>query len=606
VKWYSGPLGLAVFAVACAVYTQTAGYSFTYDDVKIVQERELFHNIGAFREILHTRWWSNGLYRPLTALTMAANWTASGGNPHAFHVINLLLHGAASVAVYALGCALLGVGGGLVAGLLFAVHPVHVEAVANIVGRAELLAALFAVLAALLYRIDGQLADRNDRASWRRGLVTVGTLLCTLFAMASKESAFAVPGLLLLVDWFDAWSTSRRFGATVHRHWLLWVGAVVVGLGFLVVRASVVGDLTGTEVAPGLEGLGLIDRGIVMLPVMLQYARLLFFPLKLSADYSPDFLPADPTFTGPAWAGLGLLLLAIGVAVWSRRRAPAVAFSLGWMGATLLIVANVLAPTGVLLAERSMYLPSVGAALLAAWVCCRIAERRPALAGAVVGLAVVAGAARTVTRNPMWRSNETFFPQLVQDAPGSYRAMWVKSMLTANAGDLRRSEALLREAIRIYPLGPGVWRDLGALMHDHGRDAEAADYFWASWRLDQSRVLEAQRAVSDGIRAGAVDTAEARLREAQRAEPDDNGLTLAAAELALARGEPRRAMTLRRQVAWRFPKSATSWVLTAQAALRAHDCGELRRSTTQLRTLQPTSAELPRLEAGADSLSCTT
>lgn len=603
-KRYSGLLALAVFAVACAVYAQTAGYGFAYDDVKIVQERLLFHDIHRFREILLTRWWANGLYRPFTALTLAANWSWGGGDPAAFHVTNVLLHALASVAVFWLGRSLLGVRGGLVAGLLFAVHPVHVEAVANVVGRAEVLAALFAVLAALLYRVDGELADRGEHTSWRRGLVTAGTLACTLLAMASKESAFAVPGLLLLVDWFDAWSSSRRFAETVRRHWVLWVGAVVVGVGFLTLRASVVGDLSGTEVAPGLEGLGLVDRTIAMLPVVLQYARLLFFPLALSADYSPDFLPAVPELTGGAWAGLGLVLLAIGAGIWARRRAPAVAFALGWMGATLIIVANVLVPTGVLLAERTLYLPSIGAVLLVAWALSRIAQHRPVLAGAVVAVAMVAGSARTVARNPMWRDNDAFFPQLVQDAPGSYRAIWVASMLSAVAGDLRRSEALLREAIHIYPLSAALWRDFATLMHDQGRYAESANYYWASWRLDHERVVAAQRAVVDGIQAGAVDTAEARLQEALRTAPDEPVLKLAAADVALARGEPRRAMILRRQVAWRVPNDANTWALTARAALLARDCGELRRATDRVRSLHPASPELPNLQAGADSLRC--
>jgi len=126
---------LLVFGTAAAVFAQTAAYDFTFDDIGIIKNRELFHSLAHWREILVSAWWTNTLYRPLTALTLAANWSASGGAPWLFHATNALMHAAASVLVFLLGRRLLK-RGALAAGLLFAVHPVHVEAVANVVGRA--------------------------------------------------------------------------------------------------------------------------------------------------------------------------------------------------------------------------------------------------------------------------------------------------------------------------------------------------------------------------------------------------------------------------------------------------------------------------------------
>src|SRR5690242_12506729 len=83
---------LLVFCAAAAVFAQTAGYDFTFDDVGVIKNRELFHSLANWREILVSAWWTNTLYRPLTALTLAANWSASGGAPWVFHVTNALLH----------------------------------------------------------------------------------------------------------------------------------------------------------------------------------------------------------------------------------------------------------------------------------------------------------------------------------------------------------------------------------------------------------------------------------------------------------------------------------------------------------------------------------
>ena len=358
------PWLLLVAVVACAVYAQTAGYDFAYDDLQVIRERPLFHSLANWREILTASWWpAKNLYRPFTALTLAVNWVAGGGAPGAFHLTNIALHAIASVLVYLLARELIGDAAALAAGLLFAVHPVHVEAVANLVGRAEVLATIFVVLAVLAYRLDGRMAERGDQTSWRRYATAGVTLAATGLALASKESAFALPALLLLVDWLDG-AKQGRGGLGVERHWVLWLGTVGVALAWLLWRANVVGDLTGREVAPGLEDAGLVDRTIAMLPVVLQYGRLLFVPARLSADYSPDFLVLGAGLSPAVVAGFVALVGAVVVAWIARRRAPPAVFALGWIAATILIVANILVPTGVILAERTLYLPSVGAVLL--------------------------------------------------------------------------------------------------------------------------------------------------------------------------------------------------------------------------------------------------
>jgi len=600
-----GPIAL-VLVVACAVYAQTVRYDFTFDDVLVIVRRPLFHDIGAWRDILGASWWTNKtLYRPLTALTFAANWSLGHGSPHPFHVLNVLLHAATCALVLLLARRLLGPGAGLVAALLFAVHPVHVEAVANVVGRAEVLSTLFAVLAVLCYQWDGELADAGDHSSLRRVGASLGTIACTVLALASKESAFAVPGLLLLSDLLDADRAGRPFEQKARRHILLWVAVIVAGLVWLALRARIVGDLTGREVAPGLESLGLVARTKVMLAIVPHYFRLLFFPLKLSADYSPDFLPAIAEWTVRGVFGAALVLLTAGVALAARRRAPIVTFAIGWMAATIAIVANVLVPTGVLLAERTLYLPSVGTVLLLGWLWTLLDRWRPAAAVATAALFVLAGAVRTVTRNPVWRSNATVLPSLVRDAPGSYHAVWVAGMLAAERNQADSAEWYLRKALVIRPLAPPVWRDLASLLDLEGRYGESATAFWTSWRLDHERLIELERAVLNGVKAGQVDTAEARLNEALSVVPKDRAeVRLAQAEIAMARGQPRKAMTLRRLVAFEFPTFTRSWELTAEAALAAHDCIELARSTSRIRAIDSTLASLPRLEGGLRELGC--
>jgi len=118
---------LLVFLAGVALYVPTARYGFTYDDVPIIAGQPLLHSLAHWREILALPWWKYDLYRPLTSLTLAADWSLSGGNPQLFHLNNALLHGLASLLVFLLAVDLLPYGA-LVAGVVFAVHPVHVEA----------------------------------------------------------------------------------------------------------------------------------------------------------------------------------------------------------------------------------------------------------------------------------------------------------------------------------------------------------------------------------------------------------------------------------------------------------------------------------------------
>jgi hypothetical protein len=586
------------------VYAQTAHYDFAYDDLQVIRDRPQFHSLANWREILTASWWpARNLYRPLTALTLAVNWAAGGGSASAFHLTNIILHAIASVLVYLLARELIGAAGAAVAGLLFAVHPVHVEAVANLVGRAEVLATIFVVAAVLVYRLDGRLADRGDASSWRRYATAFGTLAATALALASKESAFALPALLLLVDWLDSSQQGKR-GLGVDRHWVLWLGAVGVAFAWLLWRSTVVGDLTGREVAPGLEDKGLIGRTVTMLPVILQYGRLLFTPARLSADYSPNFLVLGSGLTLAGLAGILTLIIAVSAAWLGRRRFPVITFALGWIGATVLIVANVLVPTGVILAERTLYLPSVGAVLVLGAIGRSVYARwrRPALIG--VAVLVAAGAARTVTRNPVWRDNQTLFPQIIRDAPGSSHGAWIAGGLAEERGDLREAERMFRRSLAINPLAWNAWRDLGRVLEKQGRYREASEKWWAAWQLNNDALLTAQRSILVTLRVGRVDTAAARVAIAQAARPLSWQLWLAAAEVALAQGNPLRAMTLARQAAWQFPDSVRFWGLTAAAALDARQCAQLTRSLDRLHALQADSARVAPLERGARKLGC--
>jgi protein O-mannosyl-transferase len=590
--------------VAFAVYASTIPFEFVYDDVSVILNNPRLHSLDNWREILVTSWWPRGLYRPLTSLTLAANWAAGGGAPSSFHLVNVLLHTAVTILVYLLGMRFLPVAGALAAALLFAVHPVHVEAVANLVGRAEVLASLFTIAAALLYLRYGELLRTGEGTRSGRWFLGGATLATLGLGLASKESAFAAPGILLVVDWARSSLAGEPFGARLRRNSPLWIGSVIVAVLWLALRSRILGDLAGDIPAPGLGDASLPERFVMMLPVFPEYLRLLLFPVRLSADYSPDFLPVSAAFGGGGLLGLALFGACVAVAVFCRRRAPMVSAGLGWAGVALLIVSNLIVPTGVLLAERTLYLASVGVCLAAGWLWYELFHRRERVAIAVLAILVAAGAARTHARAGVWRDNTTFFPQLVRDAPGSYRADWVAAMLAYVGGDSTSGERLMRKGLATYQGNSAMWADFARVMERQRRWSEAANYYWASFRTDPRRDVEAARAIASHIEAGELDSAQGRLQVAEATLPPSTDLAISASHLALARGDPRRALELRRRVALARPDDWRYWLLTADAAVRARSCEDLTRSIERLRSLRPGMPRLAQLQDSARAAEC--
>jgi protein O-mannosyl-transferase len=295
------------------------------------------------------------------------------------------------------------------------VHPVHVEAVANIAGRAELMAALFAILAVYA-------ALARDQLGW--------SALAAGLALLCKENGAVVPALI-------AWGWMVGLARPSRRRIAMYVASwIAVGAVYGLVRWYVLRPYAGVfNMAAQFVGASPFEIRLTAVAAFADFARLLVLPLHLRVDYSPAertlvTSPLDPRFL------LGVLCFALWAGLlwvaWRRRRRVE-AFGLGWIGVGLLPVANLLYPAGVLVAERTLYLPSAGLALavgsaFAAWVerggeagagGAKLAERQRTYA-VVLGLLVVAGGVRSYLRAPVWRDELTVVLSEFEDSPRSF------------------------------------------------------------------------------------------------------------------------------------------------------------------------------------------
>lgn len=459
--------GWLAVAVAIVVAAPSLGNGFAYDDLPLVVENARITTLLPPWEYLTQSYWpAGGLYRPLTVWLLALQWKLGHGTPWIFHATNVALHALVTGLVYLLARRLKTPAWAGVAAVLFAVHPVHVEAVANVVGLSELLCSAF-VLGSVLVAMRGV----RDGFTPATRFATIG---CAMLAAICKEQGFVTPALLLAATAVACppWRTALRRVAPVAAAMALLLAAL------LFLRAGVLGGLAGDEPAAPLRGLAPSARMLVALGTVPEWIRLLLWPARLSFDYSP---PGYGVASAPgAIHALALLLLvATGWVAWAgRTRAPAISLGIVWAAIALLPVSNLVLPTGILLAERTLYLASVGAALAAAglaasashWMASRIGAR--AVLAAVVAV-VFLGAARSVTRAAVWRDNERLLQQVAVEAPRNYRAHRTLALHLDRQGRLDDAAQEYRRSIELWGRDGRVYEDLAILLDRQGRDADA-------------------------------------------------------------------------------------------------------------------------------------
>jgi protein O-mannosyl-transferase len=396
-------LYLAVAACAVLVYIGALWNKFALDDMYIVVLNRFVREPGAWWRAFGEPYWAGNLtgalYRPLVIACFALDWLVDGSAW--FHAVNIVWHAGASVVVAALARRWAGWQAGLVAGVLFAVHPVHVEAVANVVGRNELMAACFTLLA--LYA-----ALERQSVGWCAAALALGVL--------SKENAAVAPALIVWAWLLGIGRPERRKLAAFVASWVL------VGAAYGLARWAVLHPFAGWEaVAPVFKGESPLTVRLTAIAALADVVRLLLFPLHLRVDYSPIERTAVRSPFEPRFL-LGLALFIAWAALvrlaW-RRGGRVEALGLGWIAITYLPVANLLFPVAIVVAERALYLPSAGLAVALGALLGGLHPRRLA---AAVGIVFVLGGLRTALRVPVWRDNRAVALSMLRDAPWSYRS----------------------------------------------------------------------------------------------------------------------------------------------------------------------------------------
>lgn len=448
-------LGLSIAALAVLASGVGIHNGFAYDDRWIVVQNANAHSLNRPWELFWTTYWPTtrgaSLYRPLTILLYAAQWVFGGGAPFLYHFVNISLYVIDSVLVLLLGLQCLPRSGAWVAAALFAVHPVHVEAVANVVGQAEVWTGLVLLSAVLIYVRERQGGVTIPR-KWSVAIVALYVI-----GMLIKENAIVLPALLVVAELFLVRDTRPwRERADALLSLLLWM--TMFALAFLWVRIKVTGEVGGDTEHPALRHLSMGQRSLLMLGLVPEFGRLFTWPDHLSADYSPQMIPVYSSWNVGLIPGAILLLCVVILFFVCWRRAPAVSFGIAWLVVSISPVANILIPSGILIAERTLLVPSVGVVLaagaLAPWVIAKVNTQsrivRIVAAGAFA-VVLALGIGRSVERTYTWKDSNSVFTTLEADAPLSFKAHYVEGGMLFEQHHAREAEIQWLIAIRLMP-----------------------------------------------------------------------------------------------------------------------------------------------------------
>lgn len=524
-------LALLVFASALIVYAPSFSNGFAYDDVPIILLDDRVRGLD-IRGIATEGYWQDpamGLYRPLTTLSFAIDWTISGGSPTWFHITNAIWHALTTLLLLQLLLKLrISPFPAVFAALVFAVHPVHVEAVANVVGRAELLAAAATLAAAVLWARPPRVARTLPGA----------LMLAVLFVVAllSKESAIMLPVLLVLIDVARGRLRPQRVRKWVSSRWQNLLIMTILLAVYLIARSTVVGGLSPGSLDPSLEVAAPgMHRFFTALQAWPHYLRLLVYPRVLLADYGPRILMPIAAMNVLVMLGAGLLAFCVigGVIAWTRGRRLTAA-ALLWFVVAIFPVSNLLVPIGVLVAERTLYIPSVALSLGLASVAAVMIRRVPppvtAAAAVLLSVVVIAFASRTIVRIPEWENTNSIFAALRRDRPDSFRAAWHFARVAAARNEVTEALRLHGEAIELWPYRRKLIQEAALYASSHGMNARAyrlTSFALGRWPadltmrrlhagilLDRGDSASARRHIADGLRWHPRDSLLLRMRRA--------------------------------------------------------------------------------------------
>lgn len=408
--------------VSFILYANTLTHGFVLDDIAVIQENKFVRNgILGVKDILTTFYWqgywnsNSGLYRPMSLIFFAIEWQLMPNSPFIHHLSNVLFYILNNVLLftvlrhffknYSFWISFIIV-------ILFAVHPIHTEVVANIKSRDEILCLFFFLLS--VYSL-----------LCRKGMYwKIASVIFFLFSLLSKEAGILFLPILAFLLWSES-QNSKQLVKTILPHVIITICWLFVHR--LVINSSPYKQITYTYLDNSLLACNDIYTQIATgFTILGRYICNAFFPVNMSYDYSFNQIPCVGFFSVPFLGSLFLIVSLLGVAFYYRNKCVFVSFGIFFFFTTILLATNIIFRIGTTMGDRLLYTPVLGICIAFVFLIFhsfKKLEKHANVTGLmfVFGLLFLTFFLKSFERNKDWKSNFTLFTADVTHAPKSAR-----------------------------------------------------------------------------------------------------------------------------------------------------------------------------------------
>ncbi|MEO5674252.1 MAG: tetratricopeptide repeat protein [Chitinophagales bacterium] len=491
-------LALIVATVALIQYIQTFTHGFALDDYSAILENKVTQGgIQAIPTIFNTTYrfgypiQGDELYRPIPKSVFAILWQLAPNNPLPGHLLNIILYAITGILLFITLAKFLpqNIHVAFFSAIFFTAHPVHTEVVANIKSMDEMLSFLFFLISLLcLHQYFG-----SQKKRW-----VFFSVVSYFASLLSKESAITYLAVFpLIIFYFTKIPAAKNFRISM----LMLIPALI----FLIIRYRIVGE----TVLPGMADNALfasndeLVRKASAVCFLGIYLRLLIIPSALSFDYSYNQIPLCSLMDIQFWIAAGAYLALLIFSIVYLKKKNLIAFGILFFLITISISSNLIIYIGTHMAERLLYVPSLGfcfslAAALGYFIKDKKSIPSDSLKLFFQNRVVLTGLASAVTffytlktwsQNPVWRNNETLYESGIVQSPKSHRTHFYLgnfllkkkyySGFPANQQKqiIQRGLGELRKSIAIYPEFADAWLHIGNYYSEIHQEDSAEYYF---------------------------------------------------------------------------------------------------------------------------------
>jgi pentatricopeptide repeat protein len=454
-----------IIILGATIYSNSLGGHFIWDDAGLIKENIYIRSWSSLPQVFTKNIWagiteSSTVYRPLQMVTYLADYSLWKLDARGYHLTNILLHISAALALYWLVNLLFNQRIlALFSSLIFISHPVQVEAVSYISGRADPLAAIFILLSCGFY---------VKFLETKRIVAQGAMLLSFILALLSRENALILPVLLILYHYtFKKKLKFQQF----------WPVLSIAGI-YIILRLAFINTVFYDNPAKTT----LIQRLPGFLAAVTNYTGILFWPFGLHMEYGNRLFSF---FSPEAILGSSIILLLL---IWVCKSKPVdkpVFFSISWLMIALLPVSN-LYPLNAYMAEHWLYLPLIGFSVILAkaFTSLYLTGRFRWMALSLFICLLASYSYLTIRQNIYWRSELSFYKRTLEYAPGSARAHNNLGLLYSGLGN---KNAAMQEYLKAIAIDPGLacaYRNLGDLYCEAGNSAQGIQMYLAAIRIN--------------------------------------------------------------------------------------------------------------------------